>query len=107
MNELMQTHVKEALVTLGTFVALALMVSTGMVFKAFGVPDIEFLNYPFQYFWFVIGAWVSLFVGFAIYHKYVGRLETEKEALRAGADGAERTDSTTIGSGPTAPTGED
>lgn len=82
----MQTHVKEALVTLGTFVVLTLTVSTGMVFKAIGVPDVEILNYPFQYFWFVVGAWVCLFVGFGIYHQYVGRLEAEKEALRADAD---------------------
>lgn len=78
----MQTHIKETLVTLGTFIVLSLTVSAGMVFKLVGVPSIRILNYPFHYIWFVVGAWVSLFVGFGIYHRYVGRLKVEKEALR-------------------------
>lgn len=81
----MQTHVKEALVTLGTFVVLALAVSTGMMFKLVGVPSITVLNFPFQYFWFVIGAWASLFAVFGIYHRYIGHLEAEKETLRESA----------------------
>lgn len=44
------------------------------------------LNYPFHYFWFVAGAWVSLFVGFGVYHRYIGRLEAKKEAIRNEAE---------------------
>lgn len=78
----MQTHIKETWATLGTFIVLSLTVSTGIVFKLVGVPSITILNYPFHYIWFVVGAWVSLFVGFGVYHQYVERLEAEKEALR-------------------------
>lgn len=81
----MQTHIKETLATLVTFVVMALTVSAGMVFKLVGVPSITVLNFPFQYFWFVVGAWVSLFVVFGIYHRYVGRLEAEKQAMRTAA----------------------
>lgn len=81
----MQTHIKDTLATLTTFVVLSLTVSAGMVFKLVGIPSITILNFPFQYFWFVVGAWVSLFVGFAIYHRYVGRLEAEKATMRKAA----------------------
>lgn len=103
----MQTHVKEALTTLCTFVVLALAVSTGMVFKLIGVPSITILNFPFQYIWFVAGSWVSLFVCFGAYHRYVGHLETEKEALRNDAAGTTDGAATTGQTGPTAPAGED
>lgn len=53
------------------------------------------LNYPFHYFWFVAGAWVSLFVGFRVYHRYIGRLEAKKEAIRNEAETPESTGATT------------
>lgn len=92
----MEVHVEETLVTLGTFVLLAAAVSTGMVFKLVGVPSITVLNYPFHYFWFVAGAWVSLFVGFGVYHRYIGRLEAKKEALRNEAETPESTGATNV-----------
>lgn len=101
----MQTHIKETLATLSTFIVLSLTVSAGMVFKVVGVPSVTVLNFPFQYFWFVVGAWVSLFVGFGIYHRYVGRLEAEKAAMRKAAGS---TDVDPNEAGTTAPTpGED
>lgn len=95
----MELHIQETLVTLGTFVLLAAVVSTGMIFKLVGVPSITILNYPFHYFWFIVGAWVSLFVSFGAYHRYIGRLEAKKKALRNEAETPESTGATNVGTG--------
>lgn len=78
----MQTHVKDAVSTTLVFLVLAGSVSTGTLFRLFGVPDVTILGFPFQYFWFVIGGWVSLFVIFWLYHRYATRLDAEKARLR-------------------------
>lgn len=64
------------------FLVLAGSVSTGILFRLFGVPDVSILNFPFQYFWFAIGAWISLFGVFWVYHRYATHLDAEKTRLR-------------------------
>jgi hypothetical protein len=81
----MRTHTKEALTTLGTFVLLVGAVHAGIWFRLFGVPDFRVLNWPFHYFWFVVGAWVSILAIFGVYHRYVGVIEIEKEQLHQEA----------------------
>lgn len=86
----MQTHVKEALTTLGTFVLLVGAVHAGIWFSLFGIPDFRVLNWPFHYFWFVVGAWASILVIFGVYHRYVDVIDTEKEQLHEEAGSAGR-----------------
>lgn len=97
----MKTHIKEALTTLGTFVLLVGTVHAGIWFRLFGVPDFRVLNWPFHYFWLVVGAWVSILAIFGVYHRYVGVIETEKEQLHeeAGAAGTGPADETVVGPG--------
>lgn len=77
----MQTHVKEAALTLGTFVSLIATVHAGIWFHLFGVPDVTILNWPFHYFWLAIGGWVSIFTIYGVYHLVTDRLEEEKRQL--------------------------
>lgn len=78
----MRTHVKESLVTVATFLALVGAVNAGIWFHLFGVPDVTVLNWPFHYFWFVVGAWLSIAVVYGIYHRVVVDLEAEKRGIR-------------------------
>jgi putative solute:sodium symporter small subunit len=88
----MQTHVKEALSTVLTFVAIVATVHAGIWFELFGIPDVTILNWPFHYFWFVVGALVTLLVFFWVYHWYTGKLEGEKERLRTAHERRVETD---------------
>lgn len=79
----MQTHVKDALTTLVTFLVLIGTVHAGIWFRLFGIPDITVLNWPFHYFWFVIGAWITIMVVFLAYNRYVATtIDPEKRRLR-------------------------
>lgn len=82
----MRTHVKDALSTVLVALVLAGAVSAGMAFRAFGVPDVTILGFPFHYFWFVVGGWGTLFVVFAGYNRYAARLDAEKAQLRERYD---------------------
>lgn len=89
----MQTHIKEAIATVVTFLALVGAVHAGIWFSLFGVPDLTVLNWPFHYFWFAIGAWVSIFVIYGGYHTLVDSIEEEKRRLadeHAQGNGDER-----------------
>lgn len=77
----MRTHHKESAATIVTFLALVGTVHAGIWFRLFGIPDVTILNWPFHYFWFVIGAWISILVIYAGYHRYVGTIEDEKQQL--------------------------
>ncbi|MFC7156316.1 hypothetical protein ACFQPA_12770 [Halomarina halobia] len=77
----MKTHVKEATTTLVTFLALVGTVHAGIWFSLFGVPEVTVLNWPFHYFWFVVGAWASIFAIYWGYHRVVDGIEEEKRRL--------------------------
>jgi len=77
----MQTHTKEAVTTVVTFLALVGAVHAGVWFSLFGVPDVTVLNWPFHYFWFAIGAWGSILVIYGGYHALVDSIEREKRQL--------------------------
>jgi uncharacterized membrane protein len=77
----MRTHVKEAITTVVTFLALAGTVHAGIWFSILGVPDVTVLSWPFHYFWFAIGAWISILVIYGGYHRVVDSIETEKRRL--------------------------
>lgn len=79
----MQTHVKEAATTVVTFLALVGAVHAGIWFSLFGIPDVTVLNWPFHYFWFVVGAWVAIMVIYGAYHRIVDGIEAEKRELAA------------------------
>lgn len=91
----MQTHTKEAATTVVTFLVLVGTVHAGIWFHLFGIPDLVVLNWPFHYFWFVIGAWVSILVIYAVYHRYIEVIEAEKSQLHDefGTPEGRRTDS--------------
>lgn len=92
----MQTHVKEAALTLGTFVSLIGTVHAGIWFHLFGVPEVTVMNWPFHYFWLAIGGWVSIFVIYGAYHLMTDRLEEEKRQLAADPAVAATQPSTTM-----------
>jgi len=99
----METHVKEAASTVVAFVAIAATVHAGIWFRLFGIPDVTVLNWPFHYFWFVVGSIVSLLVIFWVYDRYATTLAAEKAEMHARYDRTTRTDRET----PTADGGED
>jgi uncharacterized membrane protein YedE/YeeE len=97
----MKTHIKDATATVIAFVAMIATVHAGIWFSIFGVPDITVLNWPFHYFWFVVGALISLFLIFTLYHRYATILDAEKEQLTEnhGRESRRRTDSIEPGEG--------
>lgn len=92
----MQTHTKEALATVGAFVALASVIHGGIWFTLFGTPDVTVLGFPFHYFWLVAGGPTALFVLYWGYYKYVTTsIMEEKEQLKANATGVGAADEVT------------
>lgn len=84
----MQTHTKEALASLGAFVALVGVIHAGIWFTAFGTPDVTVLGFPFHYFWLVAGGPITMFVLYWVYYRYVtSSITAEKERLKARAEG--------------------
>lgn len=95
----MQTHTKEVASTVAAFVVIVSVVHAGIWFKLFGIPDITVLNWPFHYFWFVVGALVSLLVVFWVYHWYATRLAAEKAELHERHERTTANESPTSGGG--------
>lgn len=80
----MQTHVKEALATVVSFLAITSVVHAGIWFHLFGIPEVRVLGFPFHYFWFVAGAPVAMFVTYGVYYLYVTTsIAEEKAAMTA------------------------
>lgn len=77
----MQTHTREAITTVVGFLVIVGAVHVGIWFRLFGVPDFTVLNWPFHYFWFVVGAPLSILAAYGAYYWYVGTMETEKGTL--------------------------
>lgn len=85
----MQTHTKEALATVGAFLALSAVIHGGIWFTMFGTPDFRVLGFPFHYFWLVAGGPATLFILYWVYYRYVtSSIMAEKEQLKAAADDA-------------------
>lgn len=83
----MQTHVKEALASLGAAIVIASLIHAGIWFTLFGTPDFTVLGFPFHYFWFVAGAPIAMFVVYWVYFKYVTlRIQPEKDEMKATAE---------------------
>lgn len=83
----MQTHVKEALASLGAAAVIAALIHAGIWFTLFGTPNFEVLGYPFHYFWFIAGAPFAMFVVYWLYFKYVStRIQPEKDEMKAAAE---------------------
>ena len=79
----MQTHTKDAAATVVTFLTLVGTVHAGIWFSIFGVPDVTVLNWPFHYFWFAFGAWMSILAIYGGYHRAIDSITAEKQQLAA------------------------
>ena len=80
----MRTHTKEAVATIGAFMALISVIHVGIWFTIFGTPDFTVLGFPFHYFWLVAGGPAAMFVLYAVYYRYITTaIIDEKEQLRA------------------------
>ncbi len=81
------------------FVTIAASVHAGIWFSLFGVPDVTVLNWPFHYFWFVVGSVVSLLVIFWVYDRYATTLAAEKAEMHTRHERAARSDRETPAAG--------